>query len=367
MDIDSKQQFEIPNFEDLKITTITMVSKLSGEIDKRLAFYLLPITKIEVKQTRQSSRCKLPHCETPGSILSMRYGNQQRGIVKTSSTAFRNSVSLDISISKKNINTKLSCKSIHICGAKSIEDGREAVNHTIRHLKHIQKILNWIEENKELAEEAIEYLINATKGTGTIGEKTRLLTLNNSNDITIIGEPSRQITLNIKEKDNYIAYPTYIPENFNKDLVDYCMSMCDDFIYHSDLEAKYRFLLRCPKLILSDELEIEEIDTVMVNYNYNLGFNVNRINLQVLMDRHDGFVARYNKSLSPSVTIELPYIPKVQHDDTTRRKNKIPHHTFLVYRSGAVTQSGPGGEMMREAYYRFMKNIQDVFEDIKLA
>jgi hypothetical protein len=57
------------------------------------------------------------------------------------------------------------------------------------------------------------------------------------------------------------------------------------------------------------------------------------------------------------VTIELPYKVK---DPSRKKKSKKPCHTFLVYQSGLVTQSGPDEEMMKEAYLEFMAVYEDV-------
>ena len=83
------------------------------------------------------------------------------------------------------------------------------------------------------------------------------------------------------------------------------------------------------------------IAEAMVNYNYSLGFEVDRTRLNQFIDGQNGFISRYNNALANSVTIELPYDPP-KGTAIKRRKNKVPHHTFLVYKSGSVTQSGPG-------------------------
>jgi hypothetical protein len=61
------------------------------------------------------------------------------------------------------------------------------------------------------------------------------------------------------------------------------------------------------------------------------------------------------------VTIELPYVMK---DPSKKKKSKKPCHTFLIYQSGLVTQSGPDEEMMKEAYLDFMRVYESVKEKV---
>ena len=70
------------------------------------------------------------------------------------------------------------------------------------------------------------------------------------------------------------------------------------------------------------------------------------------------FYAHFHNSTEHYVTVELPYVVK---DPSRKKKSKKPCHTFLIYQSGLVTQSGPDEEMMKEAYLEFMF----VFDDIK--
>ena len=62
----------------------------------------------------------------------------------------------------------------------------------------------------------------------------------------------------------------------------------------------------------------------------------------------------------------MPYkLPEGQK--SLRKKDKVPCHTFIVYKSGIVTQSGPGEELMEEVYYKFMGIIKDILPQIKIV
>ena len=155
---------EIVPYENLRTTTITMIMALTNGVNTEAAFHLLPITRIAIQQTRESSKCKLPHCEIPGSILSMRYRGNVRGVIRSKSAPFKNAVTIDISTIRKNISLKLSSFSIQMCGASSRADGVEAATHILAHLRSIQLVLNKMQNNLPAALMTIEWVKNVTRG-----------------------------------------------------------------------------------------------------------------------------------------------------------------------------------------------------------
>lgn len=341
----AKYYMDIIPFEQHKITTMTIIIALNGSVNSMFAFQLLPVTRIQIYQTRETSKCKLPHCKIPGSILSMRYLKNTRGVIRSKSSPFKNAVTIDVSTTRKNISIKLSAFSIQMCGASSKDDGIEAATHIIDHLKRIQHVLNKIQDDMEGSLKCINWVKENTRGEKV--DKPQWEVIECDNALLRVYNPI---------PDFSIVKPTVdIPEDLNIEVTQFLLSLCDDFLYHSDMMLKLDYI---PNIhtIIENPLEIKSLNEAMVNYNYTLGFEVDRTALNLYIDGQNGFISRYNNALSNSVTIELPYEPS---EDSTikRRKNKIPHQTFLVYRSGSVTQSGPGGELMRDAYYLFMETI----------
>lgn len=345
---------DIVPFEDLRITTMTLIIKLNTVVNTEASFLLLPITRINITQTRESSKCKLPHCEIPGSILSMRFRNNIRGVIRNTSKPFKNSVTIDISTLRKNINLKLSTGTIQMCGASSMEDGVEAATHVISHLRHIQLVLDKIQDNIPQTLEIIEWIKKITNGDLV-------------QRVMVSERKVGAITLSVQHKadDMTIARPMIsIPEHFDMEITRFLLSLVDDFIYHSDMCQKLDFITRIKQLV-DYNLEIEQVNEAMVNYNYALGFEVDRSKLDKCINGREGFISHFDNALSTSVTIELPYDPPAGMA-IKRRRNKVPHSTFLVYKSGSVTQSGPGGEIMREAYYKFRTIIAELRPLIEL-
>jgi hypothetical protein len=341
---------EIIPFENLKITIITLVVELSDNVNIKEAFLMLPITKIDIGTIKDTNKCKIPHCSIPGSILSMRFKGNVRGIIKNTLDPFKNAVTLDISTIKKNISLKLSANCIQMCGASSKDDGIEAANHIIEHLNKIQILIEKI-KNTDITE-----MVNWVK----INSKGQDIMRNivNKKQFTNIS-----LLINKNFTDNLIKIPNDIPSNFDLEIAKFFISFIEDFVYHSDFCHKIDFISKVDSVI-NTKLFLKNIDEVMVNYNYSIGFKVNRTKLNNFIDGKYGFISRYNNALANSVTIELPYDnPNRAH--IKRRKNKVPHHTFLVYRSGSITQSGPGGKIMRDAYYLFMNTINEFLELLK--
>lgn len=349
---------DITPFEQLKVTTMTLVVSLTNGVDIEAAYHLLPITRLHIENPRETAKCQLPHCEIPGSILSIRYCGNVRGIIRNKLKPFKNAVTLDISTKRKNISLKLSSYTIQMCGASSREDGVEAAEFLVQHLVSIQRLIDLMREDSELTSRTIAWLEEVTRGEVVSRVSYKPTQFNN-------------IVLEIEQErpDNAVkcfseAIPD-IPEEFEPEIVEFLANLAKDFMYHSDFCRKLTYVRGLVEII-NEPLGLKHVDEAMVNYNYSLGFQVDRRMLNSCMDGTEGFISRYNNALTSSVTIDLIYEP-LPSSAIKRRKNKIPHHTFLVYRSGSVTQSGPGGELMKGAYYLFMNTIAKVREKIMMS
>jgi hypothetical protein len=344
---------QIVPFTDLKITTMTMVITLAASVNKDVVFHLLPITRIPVTQKRATSKCKLPHSDQPGTIFSVRHKGNVRGIIRTNSGPFKNAVTIDISTTVKNLSVKLSPTSVQLTGASSREDGVEATTHVINHILNIQRLIERIRADTDATADAIEWVKDSTRGV--LCER----------EYQVIKKCSN-VTLKITRisYDHSITKPAIsTPQHLDHELVSLFLSLSDDFLYHSDFCRKLDLLPLVPNAVDQVEdhppLNIEHVNAAMVNYNYSLGFEVDRARLNMFINNNNGFISRFNNEFTNCVTVELPYEPP-PGATIKRRKNKVPHVTFLVYYSGSVTLSGPGGTIMEDAYYLFMNTIQSL-------
>lgn len=127
--------------------------------------------------------------------------------------------------------------------------------------------------------------------------------------------------------------------------------------------------------------------TVMTNINFNLGFCINRENL----DEYINTKTRYYSLLETSfgytgVNIKIPldnidnipmtkisyrndkwqndaftyadYIESLDEKDKRKEREKVRYNTFLVFQSGNVILSSPHKECMRKTYHEFLEIIK---------
>jgi hypothetical protein len=95
----------------------------------------------------------------------------------------------------------------------------------------------------------------------------------------------------------------------------------------------------------------------MINYNYRLGYMIDRLALKHVFDQQEGWTARYDPRLDPNVSIQIPYeVPENQRK--MRKKGRVHCHTFMVNKSGVITQSGPTETLIEDAYLKFMHIIE---------
>ena len=337
----------IVEFENLKVTTMTIVMPLTGSVDLDLVYPLLEITRLDMPDgKRKSGKRKIPFTGILGAILSARYKGHSRGIVKNSNgNYFRNSITIDIGTAEKNINMKLSKNKIHMCGATSSAQAMSAANLLIGHLYSIQEILDHMEANPEVTQRTFDWLRVSLKG-----EEMEV--------------PSFTISMDQVEPiiANMIATPTSLPDDVDKLVHDFLIKQTPNFWCHQDF-CSHLDWIRNVKRVIVPPIGVIEVQKIMVNYNYDLGFGINRWNLFNKINGLNGFAARYNNASDHSVTVELPYVVP-EGMKINRRKDKVHCHIFIVYKSGLVTQSGPNQELMKGAYELFNQTINEIRGDI---
>lgn len=332
-------------FEELRITTMTLVMRLQGTVDLGNVFFLLPITRVPLKPPkRKTQKCKIPHCEIPGSILSMRYYGHTRGIIRSSGGGFfKNSITIDISTILKNVSIKLSPTTIQMCGAASEENGCEGAEHIINHIMRVQKILENMADDPEITQTTLQWVKEVTRGEATMRKNDSLIERHNIS-LYVIAE----------KEDYLLAQPDIIPEGVDIELASFFLEFLAEFVYHSDYCNRLDWITTL-KSVVSEHLQITRVHKAMVNYNFSLGFPIDRHELDICFKNTDGFYSFYDNALAHAVSIVLPYTPV--EGSFNRKKDKTPHLTFLIYRSGLITLSGPGEPIMKDAYYRFLRIV----------
>lgn len=455
----------IVDFDSLKVTTMTVIVELIGDAEIEYIFPLLNFTRLDLpKKTRQTKKFKIPFCDIPGAILSARYKDITRGIVKSKSNKyFRNSITIDLCTSRKHVSIKLSRNIIHMCGPDSRELVVESAEHILKHIKSIQSDLDYIKENREIHDITLNWVKEKSKGEYYIvdsetqevleldeGETLKLddkistedfkvsniLMMNGEFKTKIIETPfeawgkedsiehdnilthniygtyymidykTRQRVPciydtnffikplsydedgNVEEYtfvDNYgnpfktvrdqiitamevhslnipEEYPDNYPSGIDRRIANFYIKQEPNYnFYH--VFCQYVECVKDIERVMSPNLSIGNINMAMINYSYSLGMSVNRWKLASTINGRDGFIVKYNNTTDHCVTISLPY-ELTEEMKKIRRKNKKTCHTFMVYKSGTVTQSGPNVDMMREAYEKFRNIIKSIKDEI---
>lgn len=341
---DNERKLFIP-FSDNEVATMTIVTSLSSEIKISKLFHLFPITV--PKKIREEGKSKIRiiidrESGPVGSIYSAKYLMFVRGIDRTKSDKiFRNSITIDVETSKKVINAKVSSNTIQMCGASHIDDGKEMADIIIGHIEEIQNMLNYMKENPQLSINAVNFILENTKG-----EK-----INRSRETPI----NDTLTINDNIIDNKCIDLKYdkLPENIDPDIVKFLLKY-NEYKNHNEYKEKLEWILKT-SAVIENKISIKTINSCMVNINYKLGFNVNRFYMALYLDKQDGMYVKYDNSIMQHVSVEIPCISRLEKTKTN--KNKTDYHTIIVYKSGSVTQSGQGGAAMEDAYCRFMRNV----------
>ena len=177
----------------------------------------------------------------------------------------------------------------------------------------------------------------------------------------------------INPLDNKYTFPKHI----NSRIASFLINYIQDYSYHHILSDFLDNLKDITKVYLPKEpssasapsasvprvLAVGGLNIAMINYSYSLGMNVDRWALTTLIDGQEGFSARYNNTTDHHVTITLPYEKNIQ--ETIVRKH-LACISFMVYKSGIVTQSGPSPAIMEPVYYQFMNFIQKIRDQIQI-
>ncbi len=304
--------------ENLAATTMTYVVNLKGLINLEAVYELFPITPIELKTARKNvKKIKIPYFPgKQGSIYHIKFKKDVRGVVKsTSSTYFKNIVSLDIGLVDKNVNVKISETSFQITGIKQNENLNECIGHLMKYFKDIQEILDYMKDNSEAVALIDNWVLKNLKGINN--------TLN----------PMPQII-----------------ENLDLKILNFLTSYLFEFTNFEDYYTVFQWITSGQTLV--KDLEVLNNTLILTNYNYFLGFGINRDETAERLKNETDFTVIYDNSVTYYIKLEYAYI-RDESFSKIRKKPEISKHSFLIYKSGRVTQSGPGYDLMKTVYDKF--------------
>ncbi|SNW62864.1 Hypothetical protein ORPV_960 [Orpheovirus IHUMI-LCC2] len=354
---------------NMKISTMVFVAELEGDVNTYSSFAFLPITVIDIKPTtKKTKKIKIPHCDKVGAILSMCMKGQVRGILKSlDSKGFKNSVSIDISTSRKNLNIKLSKNSMHITGALSEDDAQEGCALLIKNILYTRDLVNKMRNNLEEVETICNWFVENSRGTQF--EKEEIIEQENA------CYHIRSTDWNIKypDADKYCSFV----ENHDNDIVLFFVRTLVEAVmeglnlsHFERMLGHIKNIMKIPEsdyegpIISSDNLRVSSMKCSMIKYDYKLPYDVDVQKLCVAINGYNGFIARHNNQVRLSARIILPYDPE-GIENIHVKKNQNAKHTFIVNGCGSVSQHSPCHSLGCDAYKMFMEALLDLKEFIE--
>lgn len=279
------------NFEDIIISTQTIIAKTNWKINILELFIHLPITYYNFSPKKRGRKSKNEKKEESnidlvnGNIITLKIGNKLRGVnLKTKKNIkkfFRNSLTIVMFLDNKFINFKVSKNGkFQFTGCK----------------------------NEEHSIECMKYIFNYTKDTFNI--------------------------INIEEQYPEIIFITVMTNiNFN---LGFCINRenLDEYIntntkFFSLLETSFGYTG------VNIKLPLENIDNIPIT--------------KLVYKKDNWIIEDYNY---------LKYIDSLDEKDKKKEKSKIRYNTFLVFQSGNIILSSPHKECMRKSYHEFINIIK---------
>jgi hypothetical protein len=335
------------DFEDLKISTQTIITNTNWVIDIEKLFQTLPITPyMYIPPPRKNPRRKTTNPSKidhnlmklkSGSIITLKYRGNIRGTdikemkkiyshrvsKKVKETPrkkpFRNSMMIVMKIECKKITLKLPCFGrIQMCGCKKLDHAKKSVKYMWRHIYDLLK------EDPNIATTIEKYPCYTEKKIDAV-----------------------QILHDLEKKNS-----------ITKD-------------YNNQIKFKYP-----PKI---------SFFTVMINKDFKLGFLLDREKLNIFINKNTDYKCLLETSVNTSAIVKIksntenrpPLIEyKLNSDDIwiktemsyldyraelnkSKRKKEMEdkYHSFLMFHSGSIILSSPFIDEMRTVYNEFIKFI----------
>lgn len=304
------------NFSKLKPVTMTVIVSYDvGELNLPGLFTFLPVTSQclspHINFQKKQGKIRLPpELNKPGEILSMRYNKQVRGIVRSETpSSFSHSIIIDMGTSERIISVKLS-RTLELTGPTSFKIAREATEAILGYVKECQEMLNYLRNNRELANQVKHKFMYAISG----------------------GE------VEVKEEEAKIW------EIYRQQTKGYAIDKVSDFL---------DFMLNFNRNLYTGTLAIGEMESEMANILFNLGYSINQVAFANIMNRSP-FVCKFTNAKSASAVNVFYYYTKI---DRNTGQPKEAKHTIRVNKSGHVRHSGPNLETMEGVYYAFIQRV----------
>lgn len=327
-------------FTELKITTITNVTLLMGMVmDMTRLYYSLPC----MPYNQHTKNKEFPH----GTITSVRMEDKYRG---EPGGCFPNSVMINIWSATGKFNdrgeaicSKVSAKitqvKIQMCGVASYEMGLEISHEIVRKINHTLDILIAIRSKPLIYSSIRQWVSKVGCGYSCINSHSTL--------------PMKHLV----EWNNLKYPPGDCAELYSK-----ILPHIYDQMFYEDLVYILNYHSTADPGKISDYLQVRKIGLSMTNYNYMLGFKIDR---QVLYEhlKASKMNVVYNNTKVSYVLVRMT--SRIPNGDTViRRVEQNGKQTFMIQESGRIMHSGPETVQMATCYYKLMGIIATIRDRI---
>ena len=320
--------------ENLNITTITSVSPLDGSINFLALFNLFPIhyfSEEELpKANHRSKKYEAPKIDKVGAIIGIKFREHTRGLI-LSDRVFKNSVMVVMNTTYGYVWIKLSEGNIHLCGARSLKMLHEGVDLMLKRINEIDTKIKLLQSDNQRSVNIYNAIINSIKGNMILKDGAYDYIIN-------------QKIINPYEYDSDEAI-----------IFDFLTNSISEFRYLNDFIYRLHNIYQMTGVINSESLSLKRICIAMMNYNFDLGYRVNRHQFNRAIGGKNGFISKYDNKMDYAVTVQLPYYSG-ERAKYMKKKKKQPCFTFMIFYEGSVTFTGPG-QYMKECYNLFMETV----------
>jgi hypothetical protein len=306
--------------EVFPISTTTALAAIDSKFDINALFWTCPLDYLSNIRINEK---KVSYPGIGNLILGAKYGLYSRGNIRYDKQGFNHSITFLVATSIKNVTLRLSITSIHVSGAQSLDNAKEAVDILINRLQFCYKIQKQIVDltQKEKCE-LYNNLAYISKGYSNFVNHCTMTTYCGKWPFKKYEEIGNCLMSYVYDYPNYYNYLDFIDKilNLNSPVIEYVILFV--------------------------------VQSTMFNTKYNLWFPVNRQLLIDHLDQQYGFTVI---DQIDSLIIHLPY--EKYSDSISKEKKTLPHHSFTITERGSVTQSSPNMEEAQKAYHHFHNTI----------
>jgi TATA-box binding protein (TBP) (component of TFIID and TFIIIB) len=295
---------EVPNFDDIKISTQTIIGISNIVINTEKLFRKFTVTPYKVVEKRRGRKKKddvyiEPEVLPDGNIITIKFGDLIRGVdvnqKKKKGKFFRNALTLVMFMDGKLINFKITKNGrFQFTGCKSIE--------------HAKKCIQYMWEQ--------------------------------------INTPEYQIQIKLNENDK---------------LYEYISDKCDTF------DIKFLTVMTNIDFNIGFPIDREKLDEFINSqsiYNSLLetSFGYTGVNIKIRVDGNIDFdlpCQKYDKTTNKWIEYPVKYSEFVKEPSNQKYGNKSRYNTFLIFHSGNIIMSGYNTLFMKDCYKQFRTLLQN--------